>query len=170
MVWWHAGSADQANDVKPMPTSLTEWIKTTYVDYVHQRFQPFIDSSDIPNVDEILRLYSIDTSTATPELCATSLVSDMRATCPLDEMARVAANVSQSPVYRFQVCGNICTVSPAIDSWSCLVLQGVNNNNIPGISSTFLRSQFSLAACFIVNTFDSIREFYLCIQLLLILL
>jgi len=76
-----------------------------YDDYIHQRFQPFIDSSDIETVDEILRLYSVNTSAAaTPELCVTSLVSDMRATCPLDEMTRVAASVSQSPIFRFQVC------------------------------------------------------------------
>jgi len=88
-----------------MPKSLNRWFETTYVDYVHQRFVPFIDNSDIPAVDEILRLYSVNLSTAvTPELCVTSLVSDMRATCPLDEMARVAASVSQSPVYRYQVC------------------------------------------------------------------
>jgi len=86
-----------------MPKSLNNW---KYVDYVHQRFLPFIDNSDIGTVDEILRLYSINSSTATPELCVTSLVSDMRATCPLDEMARVAASVSRSPIYRFQVREN----------------------------------------------------------------
>jgi len=66
---------------------------------------PFIDNYDIEDVDEILRLYSVNSSsTTTPELCVTSLVSDMRATCPLDEMARVVANVSRSPIYRYQVC------------------------------------------------------------------
>jgi len=78
-----------------------------YIDYVHQRFLPFIENSDIETVGDILQLYSVNSSTATtPELCVTSLVSDVRATCPLDEMARVAASVSQSPIYRFQVCGN----------------------------------------------------------------
>jgi len=66
---------------------------------------PFIENYDIEDVSEILRLYSVNWSlTTAPELCVTSLVSDMRATCPLDEMTRVAANVSRSPVYRFQVC------------------------------------------------------------------
>ena len=85
-----------------MPQTLAKWHVANYVDYVHQRFMPFIDNYDIEDVDKILRLYSVNTST-TPELCVTSLVSDMRATCPLDEMMRVAANISQSAIYRFQV-------------------------------------------------------------------
>jgi len=85
-----------------MPQTLAKWHVANYIDYVHQRFMPFIDNYDIEDVDKILRLYSVNTST-TPELCVTSLVSDMRATCPLDEMMRVAANVSQSAIYRFQV-------------------------------------------------------------------
>lgn len=65
---------------------------------------PFVDNYDIEGIGGILRLYRVNSSSATtPELCVTSLVSDIRATCPLDEMARVAANVSRSPVYRFQV-------------------------------------------------------------------
>jgi len=93
-----------------------------YIDYVNQCFQPFIDNNDITvayvtDVNEILRLYNIDSSTATPELCVTSLVSDMRATCPLDEMTRVAASVSQSPVYRFQVCGNVSTAIQLSGAW-----------------------------------------------------
>jgi len=92
-----------------MPRSLNKWYEMKYVDYIKQRFQPFVDNSDIRSVERILRLYSVDLSTAaTPELCVTSLVSDIRATCPLDEMARVAASVSQSPLYRFQVCRSSC--------------------------------------------------------------
>ena len=79
------------------------------MDYVKQRFMPFVENNDIETIDDILRLYSVNSSTAmTPELCVTSMVSDMRATCLLDEMARVAASVSRSPIYRFQVCGNGC--------------------------------------------------------------
>jgi len=103
-MWWFAGSADQASDIKLVPRSLNKW---TYVDYVRQRFLPFTDSSDI-TVDEILRLYGVNSSTTTPEMRVTSLVSDMRSTCPLDEMARVAANVSRSPINRFQVRVNNC--------------------------------------------------------------
>jgi len=105
-IWWIAGSADQASDINLKPRSLNEWFE--YVDYVRQRFLPFIDSGDITTVDEIIHLYGNNSLTATPELCVTFLVSDMRATCPLDEMTRVAASVSQSPIYRFQVGVNCC--------------------------------------------------------------
>jgi len=104
---WYAGSADQASDIKLTPSSLSHWHQMNYVDYIHQRFLPFVATSDIESVDDILRLYGVSSSTAattiTPELCVTSVVSDLRATCPLDEMVRVAAGYSQSPVYRFQV-------------------------------------------------------------------
>jgi len=74
------------------------------VDFVRQRFLPFVDSSDIESVSDVLHLYSVNSLTAaTPELSVTSLVSDLRATCPLDEMMRVAASFGHSPVYRFQV-------------------------------------------------------------------
>jgi len=89
-----------------MPRSLNKWFE--YDDYVRQRFMPFIARHDVTTVEDIIQLYGVNSSTATPELCVTSLVSDMRATCPLDEMARVAASVSKSPIYRYQVGVSSC--------------------------------------------------------------
>jgi len=97
------GSSDQASDVEVMAKSLHKWIELKYADYIRQRFVPFVENSDIATADEILRLYSVDSSCSPPEHCVASLVSDMRATCPLDELARVAASVARSPIYRFQV-------------------------------------------------------------------
>lgn len=55
------------------------------------------------DIEQVYELYNIRSPTSDPELSDATLVSDMRATCPIDEIARVAARASKSPVYRFQV-------------------------------------------------------------------
>jgi hypothetical protein len=95
------GSAAQATDVQ----KLNDWQQYNYVDYVHQRLMSFSDL----DIEQVFQLYDIRSPVSDPELCDATLVSDIRATCPIDEMARVAASASKSPVYRFQVCvGCMC--------------------------------------------------------------
>ena len=89
-----AGTAAQASDNK-----LNNWLQYNYLDYVTQRLSSF----DQLDIDQVLQLYNITTEMTDVELCDSTLVSDIRATCPVDEMSRVAANVSKSPVYRYRV-------------------------------------------------------------------
>jgi hypothetical protein len=90
------GSAAQATDL----LKLNDMLQYNYADYVNQRLMSF---SDV-DISQVYELYDIHSAGLDPELCDATLVSDMRATCPIDEMARVAANASRSPVYRYQVC------------------------------------------------------------------
>jgi carboxylesterase type B len=87
-------SAAQLTDIMLTPGHLDKW---QVEDYIKQRMQPFTD--DI-NLDDVFDLYPVSESA---EWCITTLVSDMRASCPLDQMAHVAAFNSHSPVYRYQV-------------------------------------------------------------------
>jgi hypothetical protein len=94
------GSAAQATDL----LKLNDMLQYNYADYVNQRLMSF---SDV-DIEPVYELYGIHSADLDPELCDATLVSDMRATCPIDEMARVAANASRSPVYRYQVCSTAC--------------------------------------------------------------
>jgi hypothetical protein len=89
------GSASQATDL----LKLNDMLQYNYADYVNQRLMSF---SDV-DIEQVYELYGIHSTALDPELCDATLVSDMRATCPIDEMSRVAANASRSSVYRYQV-------------------------------------------------------------------
>jgi len=89
------GSAAQATDVH----KLNDWQQYNYADYVHQRLMSFNDI----DIEQVYELYNIRSPASDPKLSDATLVSDIRATCPIDEIARVAAQASKSPVYRFQV-------------------------------------------------------------------
>ena len=98
-------------------------------DYVTQKMMPFIQHFYEFSIDELLALYA---DGITPEYRVATMVSDMRAVCAVDEVAKVIANVSASLVYRY-----LTTFSP--------VLTGAAT---PGTSKNYAYSGIDLDAFF----------------------
>jgi len=107
-----------SNTFSDRPAS--EWTWHDYEDYIRQIFAPFndVDPADIlalyPAPPSSVRhhppSFPVNRSAPTPERSITTAVSDMRAVCPVDEVAKVAAHYASSPVYRY-----VATFCPGSD-------------------------------------------------------
>lgn len=79
----------------PFDLDIRNWTWSRYESEVRKRLAPF--GEDV--ADTALELYPPEDQ-LTPEYQYTSMVSDIRFTCPTDAMADAAAALSHAPVYR----------------------------------------------------------------------
>ncbi|KAK3097961.1 hypothetical protein FSP39_014851 [Pinctada imbricata] len=94
------GTTAQEVDFDPSPTNLKNWTWNNYRDHVTQKLGTFQgNTKDI--VFQALQLYPINIET--PEFEFTSMVSDLRVTCPNEVMAKDIALFFTSDVYRYVV-------------------------------------------------------------------
>lgn len=83
----------------PVPPDLGAWNFTAYDKHVHNKLDPF--STDANGIaTSALIFYSHH---RTPEYQLTSMVSDIRALCPLNDLLKVVASKYDAPVYRYVV-------------------------------------------------------------------
>lgn len=96
------GTTQQEVDLSP-PENISVWTWGDYCWFVTAKLQSF--SETLPK--EALDLYPTSAPCPTrdrcPERAYTTMVSDIRATCPSNDLARRAAETLNSPVYRYVV-------------------------------------------------------------------
>lgn len=106
------GTTEQEADYGPVMKNISHWTWGDYEWFVKEKLSPFGNTS----VSEALRLYNSSApcpiNDRCPERLYTTLVSDMRVTCPNNDLARRAADALSSPVYRYIVT---YTPSKAVD-------------------------------------------------------
>ncbi|XP_076846563.1 para-nitrobenzyl esterase [Brachyhypopomus gauderio] len=97
------GTTEQECDYGPPLQNISEWTWADYEWFVTEKLKPF--GEDV--VSQARTLYSsfapCPTSDRCPERLYTTLVSDMRVSCPNNDLARRAAEALKSPVYRYMV-------------------------------------------------------------------
>ncbi len=86
----------QEVDVSPGISDLNTWDPSYYDSYLQRKLRQFALS--LPDLAQ--RYYPITTETK-PELHLTTMVSDIRAVCPTNAMARSAARRLSTPIYRY---------------------------------------------------------------------
>nr|XP_005987005.1 PREDICTED: para-nitrobenzyl esterase-like isoform X1 [Latimeria chalumnae]XP_014343873.1 PREDICTED: para-nitrobenzyl esterase-like isoform X1 [Latimeria chalumnae] len=95
------GTMQQEADFSPPKSNISSWTKTDYEWYVKVHLDPF--GEDITQT--ALSLYPSTETCSIGKRCLektfTTLVSDMRLTCPKNKMASQAAKALKSPVYRY---------------------------------------------------------------------
>ncbi|KAG1938836.1 acetylcholinesterase [Pimephales promelas] len=97
------GTTEQETDFSPPYENISTWTWGDYRWIVTNKLSPFGKSLS----DQALRLYNSSapcpTSDRCPERLFTTMVSDMKATCPRNDLAKRAAGALKSPVYRYLV-------------------------------------------------------------------
>nr|DBA17477.1 TPA: hypothetical protein GDO54_002914 [Pyxicephalus adspersus] len=97
------GTTLQEAEFAPVFTNLSKWTEEDYRWFVKLRLNTFGESLG----DEALGLYKTSEFCSQPERCVEktymTMVSDIRASCPKNELAKQAAAALSSPVYRYQV-------------------------------------------------------------------
>ncbi|XP_056463472.1 LOW QUALITY PROTEIN: para-nitrobenzyl esterase-like [Gadus chalcogrammus] len=97
------GTTEQEADFSPSSANISLWTWDDYQWFVTDKLKPFGD--DLPK--DALDLYPSSAPCPTldrcPERAYTTMVSDMRVTCPSNEEASRAAAALSSPVYRYVV-------------------------------------------------------------------
>ncbi|XP_075939268.1 para-nitrobenzyl esterase [Anarhichas minor] len=97
------GTTEQEVDSSPVAANISMWTWGDYQWFVTDKLQSF--SGNLPT--EALELYPSSvpcpTTDRCPERAYTTMVSDIRATCPNNDLARRAAAALHSPVYRYVV-------------------------------------------------------------------
>nr|XP_040018719.1 para-nitrobenzyl esterase [Gasterosteus aculeatus aculeatus] len=97
------GTTEQEVDFSPAAANISMWTWGDYQWFVTEKLQAF--SANLPR--EALALYPSSapcpTADRCPERAYTTMGSDIRATCPSNELARGAAAALLSPVYRYVV-------------------------------------------------------------------
>ncbi|XP_042899934.1 para-nitrobenzyl esterase-like isoform X2 [Parasteatoda tepidariorum] len=96
------GSSAQAVDFWPGPDDLSTWTWNQYKKYVTTS----LDSFGLQVSQMALQIYNGTSSQAnnlnfTAEYLYTTMVSDIRQSCPVNTLAKKLASVSRSPVYRY---------------------------------------------------------------------
>ncbi|KFM76584.1 Neurotactin, partial [Stegodyphus mimosarum] len=96
------GSAAQAVDFWPGPDDLSTWTWNQYKKYVTTS----LDSFGLQVSQMALRIYNGTAAQSinpnyTAEYLYTTMVSDIRQSCPVSTLARQLSNLSRSPVYRY---------------------------------------------------------------------
>ena len=96
------GSTAQEVDDALHPADLARWNTSTLMQYVRRKLDggPFIANG---TAALILPLYGQDNLHQSPEYQLTTMVSDLRAICPLNELLKVMTLTFDSPVYRYVV-------------------------------------------------------------------
>ncbi|XP_030580380.1 uncharacterized protein LOC115776755 [Archocentrus centrarchus] len=97
------GTTQQEADFGPPPANISLWTWGDYEWFVTDKLQSF--SKDLPK--KALELYPSSAPCPTkdrcPERAYTTMVSDIRVTCPNNDLAQRAAAALSSPVYRYVV-------------------------------------------------------------------
>ncbi|XP_008302364.1 liver carboxylesterase 1, partial [Stegastes partitus] len=97
------GTTAQEVDFSPPAENISMWTWGDYQWFVTDKLKSF--SENLPK--EALKLYPSSAKCPTkdrcPERAYTTMVSDIRVTCPNNDLARRAAAVLNSPVYRYVV-------------------------------------------------------------------
>ncbi|XP_071370030.1 para-nitrobenzyl esterase isoform X1 [Centroberyx affinis] len=97
------GTTEQEADFSPPSENISMWTWGDYEWFVTDKLSTF--SEDLPK--KALKLYPSSSPCPTrdrcPERAYTTMVSDMRVTCPNNDLARRAAAALHSPVYRYVV-------------------------------------------------------------------
>ncbi|KAM7424753.1 hypothetical protein PAMA_000893 [Pampus argenteus] len=97
------GTTEQEADFSPLAQNISTWTWEDYKWFVTDKLQPF--SNDLPK--DALALYPSSAFCPTrdrcPERAYTTMVSDIRVTCPNNDLAWRAAAALDSPVYRYVV-------------------------------------------------------------------
>ncbi|XP_029904358.1 uncharacterized protein LOC115357119 [Myripristis murdjan] len=97
------GTTEQETDFSPPHANISDWTWGDYEWFVTDKLRTF--SADLPK--EALLLYPSSawcpTKNRCPERAFTTMVSDMRVTCPNNDLASRAAAALHSPVYRYVV-------------------------------------------------------------------
>ncbi|XP_018417662.1 PREDICTED: uncharacterized protein LOC108791619 isoform X2 [Nanorana parkeri] len=100
------GTTLQETEFAPFFANLSKWTEEDYRWFVKLRLNTFGASL----ADEALNLYRTLEFCTQPERCVEktymTMVSDLRASCPNNELAKQAAAALSSPVYRYQVTYN----------------------------------------------------------------
>ncbi|KAK3570087.1 hypothetical protein QTP86_010228 [Hemibagrus guttatus] len=107
------GTTEQETDFSPTMKNISTWTWDDYKWFLSENLRPFGDHV----LSQALKLYNSSapcpTNDRCPERLYTTLVSDMRASCPSNRLATRAAEALKSPVYRYLVT---YTPSKAADS------------------------------------------------------
>ncbi|KAL7878345.1 hypothetical protein AOLI_G00093190 [Acnodon oligacanthus] len=97
------GTTEQETDISPPLKNISTWTWGDYEWFVAEKLRPF--GKDV--VSKALRLYNSSAPCPTrdrcPERLYATLVSDMRVSCPNNDLAKRAAEALKSPVYRYLV-------------------------------------------------------------------
>ncbi|XP_035214010.1 neurotactin-like, partial [Stegodyphus dumicola] len=96
------GTSAQAVDFWPGPEDLHSWTWSQYRKYVTTS----VDSFDPRVSQQTLQLYNttqLFDDNLSPELLYTTMVSDIRQTCPVNDFAEKLSTALSSPVYRYVV-------------------------------------------------------------------
>ncbi|XP_035484095.1 para-nitrobenzyl esterase [Scophthalmus maximus] len=97
------GTTEQEVDFSPTATNISAWTWGDYHWFVTEKLQSFSDDL----AKDALELYPSSapcpTTDRCPERSFTTMVSDIRVTCPRNQLARSAAAALNSPVYRYVV-------------------------------------------------------------------
>ncbi|KAM9481130.1 fumonisin B1 esterase [Clarias gariepinus] len=111
------GTTEQEADFSPPVKNISNWTWGDYEWFLSEKLKPF--GEDV--VTKALKQYDsfkpCPTNDSCPERLYTTLVSDMRASCPSNHLAKQAADALKSPVYRYLVN---YTPSKAADSSTLL--------------------------------------------------
>lgn len=102
------GTAAQAIDFWPGPEDLHSWTWNQYRKYVTTSLGSFEDTIlDAPRVSQLsLQLYNSSTVfdiDPSPELLYSTMVTDIRQTCPINEFTEMMSAIFTSPVFRYVV-------------------------------------------------------------------
>uniref|UniRef100_A0A3Q2ZJJ5 Carboxylic ester hydrolase n=1 Tax=Kryptolebias marmoratus TaxID=37003 RepID=A0A3Q2ZJJ5_KRYMA len=97
------GTTEQEADFSPPAENISEWTSSDYSWFVTDKLKSF--SQQLPKDALTLYPFSADcpTSNRCPERAYTTMVSDIRVTCPNNDLAWRAAAALHSPVYRYIV-------------------------------------------------------------------
>ncbi|CAI9607037.1 unnamed protein product [Staurois parvus] len=97
------GTTLQETELAPVFENISKWTEEDYHWFVKSRLKTFGGSL----ADEALNLYPVSEFCIQPERCVEktymTMVSDVRVSCPSNELAKQAAAALSSPVYRYQV-------------------------------------------------------------------
>ncbi|XP_053737487.1 para-nitrobenzyl esterase isoform X1 [Synchiropus splendidus] len=97
------GTTEQESDFSPPAVNMSDWTWADYQWFVTEKLQSF--SEDLPK--KALELYPSSAPCPTTDRCQersfTTMVSDLKVTCPNNDLAGKAADALQSPVYRYVV-------------------------------------------------------------------
>uniref|UniRef100_A0A1A8CN07 Carboxylic ester hydrolase n=1 Tax=Nothobranchius kadleci TaxID=1051664 RepID=A0A1A8CN07_NOTKA len=97
------GTTEQEADFSPLAGNISTWTWGDYHWFVTEKLKTF--SPDLPG--KALELYPSSAPCPTrdrcPERAYTTMVSDIRVTCPNNDLAQRAADALSSPVYRYVV-------------------------------------------------------------------
>ncbi|KAK3098022.1 hypothetical protein FSP39_015404 [Pinctada imbricata] len=132
------GTTAQEIDFHPAPPNIKNWTLDDYRNYVAEKLGTFQGKTkDI--VNQALQLYPINSETL--EYAFTSMVSDLRVTCPNEVMAKDIALFYTSDVYRYVVTsrpsqpihlfGNPFAAAYSMHTWDLLGFFGTIKDYLP---------------------------------------